>query len=152
MSHILFSQGAIILTLTNRFKEFRRQPVKRTKPNITGKKSPKKKSPGITQCPAEPRLLPGEDSVSCGRHNRVLLVEFNKTRRNKEVVSDLMDKTFALRRKEILDKSPDLDSLFKEYPFLQDGDQVLHYMICIYTLKYLLCISLLTHNVAGGRT
>lgn len=118
------------MSLTNRFKEFRRQPVKRTKPNITGKKSPKKKSPGITQCPAEPRLLPGEDSVSCSRHNRVLLVEFNKTRRNKEVVSDLMDKTFALRRKEILDKCPDLDSLFKEYPFLQDGDQVL-YCMCV---------------------
>ena len=134
---ILFSQGAIVLTLTNRFKEFRRQPVKRTKPNITGKKSPKKKSPGITQCPAEPRLLP-EDSVSCGRHNRVLLVEFNKTRRNKEVVSDLMDKTFALRRKKILDNCLDLDSLFKEYPFLQDGNQVLPYVI--YAQKYLLYI------------
>ena len=96
--------------------------VKRTKPSI--KKSPKKKSPGITQCPAEPRLLPGEDSVSCNRHNRVLLVEFNKTRRNEEVMSDLMDKTFALRRKKILETSPDLNSLFKDYPFLQDGIQV----------------------------
>ena len=96
---ILLLQGAIVSSLTNRFKEFRRQPVKRTKPNITGKKSPKKKSPGITQCPAEPRLLPGEDSVSCGRHNRVLLVEFNKTRRNKEVVSDLMDKNLCTQEK-----------------------------------------------------
>ena len=77
--------------------------VKRTKPSI--KKSPKKKSPGITQCPAEPRLLPGEDSVSCNRHNRVLLVEFNKTRRNEEVVSDLMDKTCIAEKEDTRDIS-----------------------------------------------
>jgi hypothetical protein len=63
-------------------------------------------------------------------------VEFNKTRRNKEVVSDLMDKTFALRRKDILDKCPDLDSLFKEYPFLQDGDQVCHYVVRVWKNIY----------------
>lgn len=55
--------------------------------------------------------------MSCRRHNRVLLVEFNKTRRNKEVVRDLMDKTFAVRRRTILDMSPDLSSLFKDYLF-----------------------------------
>ena len=43
-----------------------------------------------------------------------------------------MDKTFTLRRKGILEKSPDLNSLFKEYPFLQDSNQVFHYVIGVY--------------------
>ena len=70
-------------------------------------------------CLAEPHPLLRDDDVSCGRHNCVLLVEFNKGRLNEEVVSALMGKTFPMRRKVILDKPCDLDSLFKDYPFLQ---------------------------------
>ena len=54
----------------------------------------------------------------------MLSTEFNKTRRNLEVVSGLMDKTFALRRKAILETSMDLNTMFKQYPFLQEIDQV----------------------------
>ena len=39
-------------------------------------------------------------------------------------MSALIDKTFPMRRKAILDKPRDLDSLFKDYPFLRDGEQV----------------------------
>ena len=105
------------MTLTNSFKEFRRQPRKEVPGNyaVSSRAS--------------------EKTVSCIRHNRVL-VEFNKTRRNKQLVTDLMDKTFALRT------SPDLYSLFKEYPFLQDSNQVFHCINCIQKYLLLQCVVL----------
>jgi hypothetical protein len=54
----------------------------------------------------------------------MLRVEFNKTHRNQQHISDLMDRTFALRRKGILENPHDLNSLFQEFPFLQESDQV----------------------------
>lgn len=101
--------------------------MKRAQPSTSSKKAPKLRSPGLTQCPAELESLPGEDSVSFGRHNRLLQVEFKKARRNEELVSDLMDKTYVFRRRAILKSTPDLKSLFSDYPFLQDANQVLRY-------------------------
>ena len=92
--------------------------------STTPKKSPKKKNPGITQSPLEPTPTPGEDTVSFERHNRMLKVEFSKTRRNYDTVSNLMDRTFALRRKAIMNGSYDLSSIFKRFPFLQEHEQV----------------------------
>ena len=54
----------------------------------------------------------------------MLRVEFMKTHRNKQVVADLMDETFPLRQKAILEKLHDLDGLFHQFPFLQESDQV----------------------------
>ena len=66
-SALLF-QGAIVTSLRNRFKEFRRTPVERGKLKSNTKKTPKKKSPGITQSLAQPLPAPGGDSVSFERH------------------------------------------------------------------------------------
>ena len=113
--------------MTNRFKEFCRKPSARTASptiNLKNRKSPKKKKPGITQSPSEPVLCAGEDSVSFDRHARVLLTEFNKTRRNQQVVAELMERTFPLRRKQILEKSSDLNMIFQDFPFLEEIDQV----------------------------
>ncbi len=74
--------------------------------------------------PSDPVLCPGEDSVSFGRHAQVLQTEFNKTRRNQQVVAELMDRTFPMRRKEILEKDTDLNHIFQSFPFLQEIDQV----------------------------
>lgn len=132
----------------NRFKEFRRTPVKRGNSSANPKKSPRKKSPGNTQSPSQPWLASGEDSVSFERHNRVLRVEFSKTRRNQQVVADLMDRTFPFRRKAILEKVQDLDSLFKDFPFLQESDQVwcVHrgFMSVAYCLR--MCVAVVPYH------
>ena len=62
--------------------------------------------------------------MSFERHLRVLHVEFTKTHHNKQVVADLMDQTFTVRRKAILEKSHDIDSLFHQFSFLQESYQV----------------------------
>lgn len=113
-------------TQKNRFKEYRRTPVQRRAAAGTSSKtkSPKKKSPGITQTPQHPVPSPGEDMVSFERHNRILKVEFKKTRRNEENVCNLMNRTFALRRKTVLEDAYDLNRIFTCFPFLQESDQV----------------------------
>ena len=78
----------------------------------------------------------------------MLLVEFNKTRRNQQVVADLMDRTFPFRRKAILEKVQDLDSLFKDFPFPQESDQVwcVHlgiHVSCVLSKNVCCCCSIL---------
>ena len=42
-----------------------------------------------------------------------------------------MSRTFATRRKSILEDSLDLSNIFNMYPFLQESEQVIHlYCIC----------------------
>ena len=128
-------------SLRNRFKEFRRKPVKRSKLDVGSKKSPKKRRPGITQSPSEPFSPPQEDdAVSFDRHNRVLIAEFKKNRRNSQVMSELMERTFQLRRKSILEESSDLKEVFKRFPFLQESDQVILFLP--YTTVYSIYIFL----------
>lgn len=121
------------MSLINRFKEFRRPPKKRDISISKIKKSPKKKNPGITQTPRPPLFPVGEDTISLERHNRVLQAEFSKraTSRNNQVVSDLMDRTFPMRRKTILEQPLSLESIFEKFPFLQECEQV-HIYTCMY--------------------
>ena len=65
------------MTLMNRFKEFKRTPVRRNE-SSTKRKSPKKKMPGITQGPRKPVFSPGEDAISLERHSRILNKELKK--------------------------------------------------------------------------
>lgn len=111
-------------SLSDRFKEFRRPPKAKRAKISAPKKSPKKKLPGITQTLAVPIVSPGEDSVSFKRHNNILKSEYKKTRRNYEVVSDLMERTFTMRRKSILENSYSLSAIFDLSPFLQEPPQV----------------------------
>ena len=77
----------------------------------TSKKSPKRKSPGITQTPKRPPLLsPGEDAVSLERHDDNLLKgKFKRKKQNDTVVSDFWKKTSPLRRQTILEKPMNVD-------------------------------------------
>ncbi len=81
-------------------------------------------SPGITNCPGEPVPLPGEDVVSYERHIKALQVEYKKSRQNKHIVCDLAERSFAMRRKEIVDKHLHLESIFDRFPFLQETEEV----------------------------
>ena len=66
----------------------------------------------------------GEDSVSYERHIKQLQAEFSKTRRNPQVVAELMTKTFPMRRAEILQQTCDVTKIFERFPFLQDVEYV----------------------------
>ena len=62
--------------------------------------------------------------MSYERHNRMLKVEFNKTNKNYGTVKNLMDRTFALRRKDIMEHTYDLKTIFNFFPFLHESEQV----------------------------
>ena len=99
----------------NRFKEFRLPLTacgssSSDTPVTTSKKSAKRKSPGITQTPRRPPLFsPGEDAVSLERHHNLLKADFKRKKLNDTVVSNLMKRTFPLRRQTILEKLMNLD-------------------------------------------
>ena len=82
-----------------------------------------KKAPAGVQ--ALPEIQPGEDDISFQRHNRVLQAEWSKVKRNVMVVEELMERTFPMRRREILESSCNVQTLFKKFPFLQDPEQVI---------------------------
>ena len=54
----------------------------------------------------------------------MLRLNLNKTRQNQQVVAELMDRTFPMRRKQILENATDLNRIFQDFPFLQEIDQV----------------------------
>jgi len=47
-----------------------------------------------------------------------------KQKRNAALVEELMERTFAMRQREIIENSCDVKTLFKKFPFLQDPEQV----------------------------
>ena len=55
---------------------------------------------------------------------KALLVEFKKTNRNCALIGDLMERSFAMRRMEILENNYSLNILFKRFPFLQEANEV----------------------------
>lgn len=94
-------------TLIDRFKDMRRLCNAHT--NDTGKSKErvvvKQKNPGSHNPLALPDVPEGEDSVSFVRNNCVLISEWKKANRNAMVINDLMDRTFAMRRREIIEMS-----------------------------------------------
>lgn len=119
------------MSLINSFKNFRRKRVSRNekKPATTSPKAStaeKTKSPGISGLLNKPSIPPGEDRVSFERHRKALRIEYSKKDHgNKQVVADLMDRTFAFRRADILEHNYDLQDVFNNYPFLQKNNEVL---------------------------
>ena len=71
-----------------------------------------------------PDVPEGEDAVSFERHNRIHQSEWTKSSRNAVTIEQLMERTFAMRRRDILEASTDVQTTFKKYPFLQDPNQV----------------------------
>lgn len=51
-------------------------------------------------------------------------MQYKKTNRNSHIIDDLQDRTFAMRRKKILNENMYLDSIFEMFPFLQEADEV----------------------------
>ena len=119
--------------IINCFKNFRRKRRCRVKkeeqpgedPPSPNPRTAAGKSPGMASAMEQQPVVPlGEDTVSFGRHCKVLQTEYKKASRNGQVVVDLMDRTFAFRRQDILSHTYDLSELFDKYHFLQDCEQV----------------------------
>ena len=80
------------------------------------------------------------------RHNRRLKLEHQKASPNWQVIQELMDKTFVLRRNDIVKEARDVTKILEEYPFLGFEDQVsvyVHHMsmyfktyVCMYNCNY----------------
>ena len=87
---------------------------------ISATPSKNSKSPGIMKSPGNP-LPPHRDAVSYERHTEALQVEHKKTKQNKRIVSKLVDRSFALRRK-IMESNPYSDVIFDRLPSLQDTE------------------------------
>ena len=126
-----FYQDAIVHTLINWYKEFRCPKKPRntaaTEATLTSTSSESKykgKYPGITMPTSGTSTLvppPGEDSTSYERHTKALQADFakNKDARNSELIGDLMSRSFALRRRFILEPLG-ISDLLKKFPFLQE--------------------------------
>ncbi len=113
------------MSLVNRFKNFRRNKGERgVKEKHCSPRPEKRKLPGTSRPPSELIPPPGEDEVSFLRHSKALQAEFKKKTRNYHVVEELMQRSFAHRRKDIMEHTDDLETLFQKYPFLQECDQV----------------------------
>ena len=76
----------------------------------------------------------GEDDTSFSRWNKLLQDESLKLRPNKSVVSEAMKVSFAMRRNDIISKSPQVVDILTNYPFLRDSSEVKNYIgtCCIY--------------------
>ena len=120
-------------SLINRFKEFRRPPRDRSKVDSTTatpalRVLPQQKPP-LQSLMETPPVPPGEDQASFRRHNHVLLAESKKARPNMQVVTSLMEVTYALRRKDIISSTADVKHHLIQYPFLQNVDQVRNHIL-----------------------
>ena len=132
-SHNLLShaQGAIVEDFFARFKEFRRPTRDRQKqdPENTAQHQQQQHS---MKMPASslmevPPFPPGEDKVSMERSISILKSEFSKRTRNAQLVHSYMEKTYPVRRQDILSGEKNLQTLLQTYPFLQDAEQVINY-------------------------
>ena len=116
-------KGGIVQTLIDRFKDMRQDRKRTVKSDPSDKeatiKKMTRKAPGPYAIPDVPA---GEDEISFERHNHVLQSEWAKSSRNAVVIEQLMECTFAMRRRDILDHS--FTDVSTRYPFLQEANQV----------------------------
>ena len=136
---VFFMQSGIVATLVDRFKDKRRERKPKSSKASTGCSAELESQRKVVPRPHKPFALPpipdGEDTVSFERHNRVLQSEWTKSSRNAVTIEQLMERTFPMRRRDILEESADVQATFNRYPFLQDPDQVLEMHLpfsCIY--------------------
>ena len=108
--------------LQGRFKERRRdKKPRKARADVPPEQIQiKLKAPCGKDIPAIPA---GEDENSFERHNRSLKAEYSKANRNGTLVDELMERTFPMRRQDILAQGHSYDPV-SMYPFLQVADQV----------------------------
>ena len=86
----------------------------------TSTSKPKPKEPHIFPAsPAVPMIPEGEDRQSHDRHLRILKAECGKLHQNSSSIQQLMERTFAFRRSDVLTNSVFTAELLKRYPPLK---------------------------------
>ena len=122
-------QGAIIVGLQNRFKEFRRErkprssPAKVLEPKIPAKQKSPAKRPA-KQLMQRPEIAAGEDLGSYERFTKTIREEFRRRSPRADVYIPLIETTYAHRRLEILDSQILVSDVLEKHPFLSQEDQV----------------------------
>ena len=133
-----FIQGAIVVQLINRFKEFRRERKSHnTQPDAASSKRKQtdvaKKQPGDYSVIPTVKIEEGEDEFSFQQHQKKLKAEHKKRQPDDSLVDDLMTRSFGMRRKDITENGySGVQALFEVYPFLQDYIQV--FGLCMHLL------------------
>ena len=79
--------------------------------------------PHITTIPCITDSI-GEDEASHDRHTKILSLEWKKSKPNKHAVSELMRRTFTVRRERIMSSPVPMDSLLSTYPPLRQYKEV----------------------------
>ena len=85
------------------------------------------KKPSVNDLYKLPPIPPGEDEESLRRHAQKLVPEYTKSKKgrgNMQLVTSLMEKTYPIRRADILSGEFDLNTILLRYPYLQCSDQV----------------------------
>lgn len=80
--------------------------------------------PVMPATPDLPLLPTGEDEASQQRHLRLLKNEMKKVNPSKQIVRELMKKTFPTRRKAIVEGMGTVKELLFTYPALKFPDEV----------------------------
>ena len=130
-------QGAIVIGLQNKFKEFRRdkKPVK--KPVIIAAPvtvvSRQPWSP-TKQLMKRPEIEAGEDEGSYERFAAQILEEFKKKKPRSEVLSFLFETTYAHRRQEIIDNPSLVSDVLKKHQFLKIEEHVSTVLSTVYLI------------------
>ena len=129
-------QGAIVIGLQNRFKEFRRdkKPVKKPviiAAPVTVSRQPR--SPA-KQLMKRPEIEAGEDEGSYERFAAQILEEFKKKKPRPEVLSFLIETTYAHRRQEITDNPSLVSDVLKRHPFLKIEEHVSTALSTVYLI------------------
>ena len=78
-----------------------------------------------------PVIPEGEDQTSFGRHNRMIQAEMKKSRPNFTVLRELVSRSYAMRRIDLLENTYSLTEVFNKYPFLAESDHV-SYLLWVY--------------------
>ena len=66
-----------------------------------------------------PNMIDGETTETCEEHKKVMVVEMTKTKKNFNLIKELMELTYPYRRQKLLLEAKSLDDILIEYPALQ---------------------------------
>ncbi len=98
---------------------------KRSKRNPEGESSSKNiKRPKRGEANYLPNLPDGHDERSLENARKIVIEEMKKKNPNATLVSQMMDQTFPLRRREIVTQEPDVQSMVERWPALFTERQV----------------------------
>ena len=127
--------------LKNKMKYLRNAKPKNTKTELgenQGEPKTKKQRVEPKHLPRKPTEIPeipiGEDLESCERNIKFLQKEEKKKVVNQCIIENLMQRTFAFRRKEIIDTPTAIVNIIRRYPSLRRPQQV-NYRVHVYNIQ-----------------